>query len=424
MNLYDNERHLTALRKKYRTLMGTYVGTALLMLCLAGAYFAVGPGHTGSPVPLAVTAAVGLALAAAEYALERALFKKGKQTPFLLLGFFVLLVLLFLLAQQTRILEGNTTLFYPLVLAFLIGRPLIAAAALLRDGARLREGDLSETVGRVKEGSRREASEGRAVHVLFEDELTHETRLLRMGSVSPDRRYRVFYLPDSGLAVGEIIPDHLTFDPFGNPVERETEAAEDVPHPADTVADTAVADTPADAAADFIITADTHTESDPDIHTAPDTHTDPAEASEPRAARGPIPTPEDRRRAQQLALYKKLSTVAGTLFVIGGMILGVAIGNGLMAFLPFIPGVVLVILSSVFESRRLKLICTVRVVAVCVDTVYRHHGKSGSTHPIVSYEADGVTHTAELKVSCSRRSVGELYTIYYDPEDPDTVRSK
>lgn len=413
MNLYDNEGRLTALKKKYRTLMGTYVGTALLMLCLAGAYFAVGPGHTGSPVPLAVTAAVGLALAAAEYALERALFKKGKQTPFLLLGFFVLLVLLFLLAQQTRILEGNTTLFYPLVLAFLIGRPLIAAAALLRDGARLREGDLSETVGRVKEGSRREASEGRAVHVLFEDELTHETRLLRMGSVSPDRRYRVFYLPDSGLAVGEIIPDHLTFDPFGNPVERETEAAEDVPHPADTVADT-----PADAAADFIITADTHTESD--SHT----HTDPAEASEPRAARGPIPTPEDRRRAQQLALYKKLSTVAGTLFVIGGMILGVAIGNGLMAFLPFIPGVVLVILSSVFESRRLKLICTVRVVAVCVDTVYRHHGKSGSTHPIVSYEVNGVTHTAELKVSCSRRSVGELYTIYYDPEDPDTVRSK
>ncbi len=45
----------------------------------------------------------------------------------------------------------------------------------------------------------------------------------------------------------------------------------------------------------------------------------------------------------------------------------------------------------------------------------------------VRYEpekAKGVLHTAELSISCSKGDVGELYTIYYDPLDPDSVRSE
>lgn len=79
------------------------------------------------------------------------------------------------------------------------------------------------------------------------------------------------------------------------------------------------------------------------------------------------------------------------------------------------------ILSEVFKSKELKLRCTRRATAFCVDTVRRKSGKVSTRHPIVEYEVKGVTHTAELNISCSRDAVGDLYAICYDPLDPDTV---
>ena len=80
------------------------------------------------------------------------------------------------------------------------------------------------------------------------------------------------------------------------------------------------------------------------------------------------------------------------------------------------------ILSEVFKGKELKIRCTKRTTAFCIDTVRRRSGKHSTRHPIVEFEVKGVTHTVELSVSCSRDAVGDLYTLYYDPLDPDVVR--
>ena len=86
--------------------------------------------------------------------------------------------------------------------------------------------------------------------------------------------------------------------------------------------------------------------------------------------------------------------------------------------------VLTIILSEVFKSKELKIRCTKRTTAFCVDTVRRKSGKHSTRHPIVEFEVNGVTHTVELSISCSRDAVGDLYTIYYDPLDPGTVRAE
>ena len=109
------------------------------------------------------------------------------------------------------------------------------------------------------------------------------------------------------------------------------------------------------------------------------------------------------------------------LTLIGGIILDDTPG----AVLVF-PAVLLVfggfLLGDYFKKQDRKLRCTRRTTARCIDTVRRKSGKHSHLYPIVGFEVDGVSYTAELSVTCSHSSVGELYPIYYDPLDPESVR--
>ena len=222
-----SENQIQSLRKKYHKTLWAHIGLSALSVP-AALLLAYRPLFTPEElIPWLVAAGVGLGLAAVEYAIERALLKRGKRIHRLMSVFFFVILLLLFTLWDAGAFGGYALQLYPLLLGFLFIRPLIPAMGLLRDARRLRDGDPCETVGRMKSGSRREeATTGRDTYLLFEDELTHEVHLLRMGSVSPLHRYRVFYLPHSGLAVGEVIPDNITFDPFGNPIEREVEEAE------------------------------------------------------------------------------------------------------------------------------------------------------------------------------------------------------
>ena len=93
----------------------------------------------------------------------------------------------------------------------------------------------------------------------------------------------------------------------------------------------------------------------------------------------------------------------------------------IFCFLPFFG---IMALGFYYQKQERKLRCTQRTTAVCINTVLRNNSRIPSRHPVVEYEVEGVKYTAELPVSCPRNSVGELYTIYYDPLNPETVRAQ
>ena len=392
-----SENQLQSLRKKYNKTFWSYVG--LSVLSMAAAFFLVySPLLTvESLLPWLIAAGVGLALAAVEFAAERALYKRGKKADLLLIGFFLAVLIGGIILAEARVFGVYSYLFYPVLLGFLFNRPLIPAIGLLLDFRRLNEGNPCETVGRMKSDSRRgEAAVGKSSYLLFEDELTGEVRLLLMGSMDPSRRYRVLYLPLSGLAVGEVVPDDVEFDPFGNPIERDD--TEEKP---------------------------AYTE---------DSYADKPDYSEPNDTEPPHtpPTPEEldpnspaRKKAAKFALASKvckvLAYVGVGLTFIGGIILEDSDG----VFLVF-PAILFVfggfLLGDYFKKQDRKLRCTRRTTARCIDTVRRKSGKHSHLYPVVGFEVDGVSYTAELSVTCSHSSVGELYPIYYDPLDPESVR--
>ncbi len=392
-----SDTQLSSLRKKYNKTLWTYIGISVLSMTVS--FFLVYDyiAKDDSMIPWLVAAGIGLGLAAVEYAIERVLYKKGKRGAFLLIGYVLGIILLYVILASTGLLGKYTNLLYPLILGFMMNRPLIPAIGLLRDHGRLNDGNPCETVGRMKSDSRRwEAAVGKSSYLLFEDELTGEVRLLLMGSMDPSRRYRVLYLPHSGLAVGEVVPDDVEFDPFGNPIERDD--TEEKP---------------------------AYTE---------DAYTDKPDYSEPNDTEPPHtpPTPEEldpnspaRKKAAKFALASKISKglayVGVGLTFIGGIILDDTPG----AVLVF-PAILLVfggfLLGDYFKKQDLKLRCTRRTTARCIDTVRRKSGKHSHLHPIVGFEVDGVSYTAELSVTCSHSSVGELYPICYDPLDPESVR--
>lgn len=425
--MHSNEQ-LPALRKAYKKNLLANIGTALLSI-LAGAILL---GNRVYILSIEWGIALGLAvvLAAVEYIIERALYKKGKNVSFLLTGFLLGLMGIFMVLWKLNVLGAYTYLFWPLILGFMLIRPLIPAVGLLRDLGRLRTGDLCETVGRMKKGTRRrEASVGRESYLLFEDELTHESHLLRMGSISPLHRYRVFYLPHSGLAVGEAIADNVTFDPFGNPIEREV-----TEETAKEAFSYAVQDSYAkkpDYVEDEDYTEKSTYNDDGGYAAKPPYVEDEAEVTEksydyPEDGK-PDPNSPERQKA---AKYATASKVCKVLSLAGaGLLLLVSLLSGegfdaAIGLLCLVPFILFSILHTVFKNKELKLRCTIRTTAHCIYTVRRRSGKSSHLHPVVEYEVEGVTHTAELSVSCTRHAVGELYTIYYDPLDPNTVRAE
>ncbi len=403
-----SENQLTSLRKFYNKTLWMYIGISVLSM--AAAFLLVySPLFTvDALLPWLIAAWVGLGLSAVEYATERMLYKKGKKANFLLVGFVLGIMLLYVILAATGILGSYTYLLYPLILGFMFSRPVLPAVGLLRDYGRLNEGTPCESVGRMKSDTRRwEATVGKGSYLLFEDELTGEVHLLLTGSMDPARRYRVLYLPHSGLAVGEVIPDNVTIDPFGNPVEREVDEADETDESAQSFTETST------------YTEEAYADNPP--------YTE--ESAESAHCR---PTPEEldpnspaRQKAAKFALASKvckgLAYVGVGLTLIGGIILDDTPG----AVLVF-PAVLLVfggfLLGDYFKKQDRKLRCTRRTTARCIDTVRRKSGKHSHLYPVVGFEVDGVSYTAELSVTCSHSSVGELYPIYYDPLDPESVR--
>ena len=421
-----SENQIQSLRKKYHKTLWAHIGLSALSVA-AALLLAYSPLFTPEElIPWLVAAGVGLGLAAVEYAIERALFKRGKRVHRLMSTIFFIVLLLLFTLWDAGAFGGYALQLYPLLLGFLFTRPLIPAMGLLRDAGALRDGDPCETVGRMKSGSRREeATAGRDTYLLFEDELTHEVHLLRMGSVSPLHRYRVFYLPHSGLAVGEVIPDNITFDPFGNPIEREVET-EGQPTEKPAYSEESYTEKP-----DYTETGHT---------VKPDYAEEPAEKPwyqnpEAFSANPPKPEPKEdtsmpdpnspeRKRAAKFGIASKVCKVLTFVFF-GGIFVGAFMAKenlnpgAMLLAIPFF--VLAIILSEVFKSKELKIRCTKRTTAFCIDTVRRRSGKHSTRHPIVEFEVNGITHTVELSISCSRDAVGDLYTINYDPLDPDVV---
>jgi len=135
----------------------------------------------------------------------------------------------------------------------------------------------------------------------------------------------------------------------------------------------------------------------------------------------------DRQKAAKYAKAGKVCQVLAIVFFVAAVV-GAALMKADNAspvlLLCIVPMAILLFLGSYFKNKDLMLRCTERTTAHCIDTVRRRSGKHSTRHPIVEYEVDGVRHTAELSISCSKGDVGELYTIYYDPLDPDTVRDR
>ena len=420
-----SENQVQSLRKKYNKTLWAHIGLSALSVAAA---FLLAYSPLFSPeelIPWLIAAGVGLALAIVEYAIERALFKRGKRVHRLMSTFFFVVLLLLITLWEAGAFGGYALQLYPLLLGFLFTRPLIHAMGLLRDARRLRDGDPCETVGRMKSGSRREeATAGRDTYLLFEDELTHEVRILRMGSASPLHRYRVFYLPHSGLAVGEVIPDNITFDPFGNPIEREVE---EQPAEKPAYSEEGYTEKPDYTEAGYTVKPDyTEEPAEKPWYQNPEAFSSKPPKPEPKEDTSmPDPNSPERKRAAKFGVASKVCKVLTFVFF-GGMFLGALMAKEDLnpgAMLLTIPLFVLaIILSEVFKSKELKIRCTKRTTAFCIDTVRRRSGKTSTRHPIVEFEVKGVTHTVELSISCSRDAVGDLYTLCYDPLDPDVVR--
>ena len=422
-----SENQIQSLRKKYNKTLWAHIGLSALSVAAA---FLLAYSPLFSPeelIPWLIAAGVGLGLAIVEYAIERALFKRGKRIHRLMSTFFFVVLLLLITMWEAGAFGGYALQLYPLLLGFMFTRPLIPAMGLLRDAGTLRDGDPCETVGRMKSGSRREeATAGRDTYLLFEDELTHEVHLLRMGSVSPLHRYRVFYLPHSGLAVGEVIPDNITFDPFGNPIEREVEV-EEQPTEKPAYSEESYTEKPDYTEAGYTVKPD-YTEEKPaekPWYQNPEAFSTNPPKPEPKEDTSmPDPNSPERKRAAKFGMASKVCKVLTFVFF-GGIFVGALIAKedlnpgAMLLTIPFF--VLAIILSEVFKGKELKIRCTKRTTAFCIDTVRRRSGKHSTRHPIVEFEVKGVTHTVELSVSCSRDAVGDLYTLYYDPLDPDVV---
>ena len=420
----DNQK--VALRKLYNKTLWSYIGVAALSVA-ATAFLIVGNVvHSDQALYWVAVAWVGLGLAAVEFLIERTLYKKGKKGVLLLPAFMMGLLFLYVLFAKSGLIDGLLLLFYPLALGFVAGRPLIPAIGLLRDAGALRDGELRESVGRIRSGTHRKNTEaGRGAYVLFEDELTHEVHLLHMGHISPLHRYRVFYLLHSGLAVGEVIPDNVTFDPFGNPIEREVEEAEQTTEkPA--YSEESYAEKPDYTEESYTVKPDyTEEPAEKPWYQNPEAFSTNPPKPEPKEDTSmPDPNSPERKRAAKFGVASKVCKVLTFVFF-GGIFVGALMAKedlnpgAMLLTIPFF--VLAIILSEVFKSKELKIRCTKRTTAFCIDTVRRKSGKHSTRHPIVEFEVKGVTHTVELSVSCSRDAVGDLYTINYDPLDPDVV---
>lgn len=152
-------------------------------------------------------------------------------------------------------------------------------------------------------------------------------------------------------------------------------------------------------------------------------------AKEPGTTR-PAPTSPERSKATKMAFCYKICVVVGFALLIGVLISGcVTVARPAVApifILCLISFTVTLLLGHHAKRQEMKLRCTVRATAICVETVRvrTFSGKHYCLHPVVKFEANGVPRKATIPVICTRDAVGEPYVIYYDPLDPTTVRAE
>ena len=145
-----SENQIQSLRKKYHKTLWAHIGLSALSVA-AAFLLAYSPLFTPEElIPWLVAAGVGLGLAAAEYAIERALFKRGKRVHRLMSAFFFVILLLLFTLWDAGAFGGYALQLYPLLLGFLFTRPLIPAMGLLRDAGTLRDGAVVMDISGVK----------------------------------------------------------------------------------------------------------------------------------------------------------------------------------------------------------------------------------------------------------------------------------
>lgn len=152
-------------------------------------------------------------------------------------------------------------------------------------------------------------------------------------------------------------------------------------------------------------------------------------AKAPRAAR-PAPTSPERPKAAKMASCYRICVVVGFALLIGVLISGcVTAARPAVApifILCLISFTVTLLLGHHSKRQEMKLRCTVRATAICVETVRirTFSGKHYDLRPVVKFDANGVQRKATVPVPCTRDAVGETYVIYYDPQDPTVVRAE
>lgn len=382
MNTYTPDQHLPALRALFRKNLLANLGAMAAAVLAFGLFFGFGPGlHT--PLSLGISIGLGAVASITAFFIERALHKRGRSTAWVYFCVFLLPLLILLTMSRSGLFPEESISGILFAVCFIFFRPLISVILLLSDHRRLKEESPLEAVGRMKRYSHRDGdAPGLDTSLLFEDEPTHATLMLHTREMSPDHRYRVWYLPRTGLAVSQPIPEDAELDPFGNLIQPDA---------------------------------------DPFASDAPDASGQ--EPSRPRSASLDPNSPE-RRRAARLALWSRACTFL-SYGLIGLAFLSAVIfkttDHAPVFFVMVFPAAGLIVLGNHLKNRGLKLRCTVQTTARCVDTVRRRTGKHSHDYPIVEFEVNGVPYTAELSVTCSPNAVGEPYTVYYDPLDPKTV---
>ena len=113
-----SENQIQSLRKKYNKTLWAHIGLSALSVAAA---FLLAYSPLFSPeelIPWLIAAGVGLALAAVEYTIERALFKRGKRVHRLMSVFFFVILLLLFTLWDAGAFGGYALQLYPLLLAF------------------------------------------------------------------------------------------------------------------------------------------------------------------------------------------------------------------------------------------------------------------------------------------------------------------
>ena len=217
-----NDRMRHALRADYNRQILTDVVYIIIFL-----YMLIPLPQIVMSLAWSIPVCVGIASSVTCYAWERRRLRKGKNPKGVFLLFCLLPVALLAILLQCGVFPDTNAvscIFY--IPAFFLGRTVIPLTLLLRDGIHWRKGKLCESVGYRKGNVRRmDNSMTREYYVLFQEELTHKTHLIRMANLSPGHRYRLLFLPHSGIAAGEIIPRHHK----KNPVSTEICADEPLP---------------------------------------------------------------------------------------------------------------------------------------------------------------------------------------------------